>query len=143
MRRRKGTMLLAPTRKYISPKKRIYFCLTNRKVPCAGKDFFDNSSLLAHDTLHEVGSSIVRRCRPGGQHIRIPPNSKRVWRASANFRYDKAAHQKHRFFYSVGVSYLYPIKIEPMICEVTHTSSALRLCVWLFDDSYLQILNIY
>ena len=36
-------MLLAPTGKYISPKQRIYCYLTNRKVPYADKDFFDES----------------------------------------------------------------------------------------------------
>ena len=92
MCRRKETMPFAPTGKYISPKQRIDSYLISRKVPCAGKDFFDNSSLLAHDTLCEVASSIVERCRPGGQHIKIPPNSKRVWRVSTDFRYAKAAH---------------------------------------------------
>ena len=85
-------MLLAPTGKYISPKQRIDSYLISRKVPCAGKDFFDDSSLLSHDTLCEVAFSIVERCRPGGQHIKIPPNSKRVWRVSTDFRYAKAAH---------------------------------------------------
>ena len=85
-------MPLAPTRKYISPKQRIDSYLISRKVPCAGKDFFDDSSLLAHDTLCEVAFSIVERCRPGGQHIKIPPNSQRVWRVSTDFRYAKAAH---------------------------------------------------
>mgnify|MGYP000063967563 CR=1 FL=1 len=32
-------------------------------------------------------------------------------------------------------------KTEPMICEVSHRSSALRLCVRLFDDNYIQIFN--
>ena len=85
-------MLLAPTGKYISPKRRIDSYFISRKVPCAGKDFFDSSSLLAHDTLCEVAFSVVERCRPGGQHIKIPPNSKRVWRVSTDFRYAKAAH---------------------------------------------------
>ena len=85
-------MPFAPTGKYISPKWRSDSYLISRKVPCAGKDFFDGSSLLAHDTLCEVAFSIVERCRPGGQHIKIPPNSKRVWRVSTDFRYAKAAH---------------------------------------------------
>lgn len=76
MCKRKGTMPPAPTRKYISPKWRIYCYLTSRKVPCAGRDFFDRSSLLAHDTLHKVGFSIVERCRPDRQHIKFPPNVK-------------------------------------------------------------------
>ena len=68
-------MPLAPTGKFISLKQRTYCYLTSRKVPCAGRDFFDRSSLLAHDTPYEVGFSVVERCRPGGQHIKIPPNS--------------------------------------------------------------------
>lgn len=92
MCRRKETKPFAPAGKYTSPKQRSDSYLISRKVPCASKDFFDDSSLLAHDTLCEVAFSIVERCHPGGQHIKIPPNSKRVWRASTNFRYGKAAH---------------------------------------------------
>ena len=98
MCRRKETMPFAPTRKYISLKQRIDSYFISRKVPCAGKDFFDDSSLLAHDTLCEVAFSVVERCRPGGQHIKIPPNSKRVWRASTDFRYAKAAHPNAVFY---------------------------------------------
>ena len=90
-------MPFAPTGKNISPKQRTDSYLINRKVPCAGKDFFDDSSLLAHDTLCEVAFSIVERCRPSGQHIKIPPNSKRVWRVSTDFGYAKSAHQNTVF----------------------------------------------
>ena len=92
MCRRKETMPFAPIRKHISPKRRSDSYLISRKVPCAGKDFFDTSSLLAHDTLCEVAFSVVERCRPGRQHIKIPPHSQRVWRVSTDFRYAKAAH---------------------------------------------------
>ena len=44
-------------------------------MPCASKAFFDRSSLLAHDTPYEVVSSVVERCCPSGQRIKIPPNS--------------------------------------------------------------------
>lgn len=91
-------MLPAPTRKYISPKWRRYCYLINRKVPCAGRDFFDRSSLLAHDTLHEVGFSIVERCRPDRQHIKTSPNSKTGLERLIASRYDESAHLKHRFF---------------------------------------------
>jgi hypothetical protein len=69
-------MPFAPAGKYISPNWRSYSYLTSRKVPCTSKAFFDDSSLLAHDTLCEVAFSIVERCHPGGQHIKIPPNAK-------------------------------------------------------------------
>lgn len=69
-------MPFAPAGKYISPKRRSDSYLTSRKVPCASKAFFGDSSLLAHDTLCEVAFSIVERCRHRGQHIKIPPNVK-------------------------------------------------------------------
>ncbi len=123
-------MPFAPTGKYISPKQRIYCYLTSRKVPCAGRDFFDRSSLLAHDTPYEVVFSIVARCRPDRQHIKFPPNVKTTLE---RFQGMAMRPTKTSFFLFGGLGFNMNRKTEPINCDF---SQVYRLCVLASGTNY-------
>lgn len=108
-------------------------------MPCTSKNFFNRLSSLIHDAMYVTAASDKQQCdglRPA--HKKSPPNSKRVWRDASSVPHLCMTIQptrKLRFFYSVGLSCLWYIKIEPTNCDFHFTSSsALRLSVWLFDD---------
>ena len=71
------------------------------------------------------------------QHIKNPSKLK-TGLEGHSFKRDNTAHQKHRFFYSVGLSYLwlYKNRADKLWFHFT-SSSALRLSVWLYNCYFL------
>ena len=65
------------------------------------------------------------------QHIKNPSKLK-TGLEGHSFKRDNTAHQKHRFFYSVGLSILFCIKKEPMNCKLPRKfigSASVRLAL--------------
>ena len=118
--------------RYFSSNMQIFdFYLLGAKSPCTKIDFFNRlsthslfdickqKSLLTGNTANLPLAACLAYFG-----IKIPPNFKK--RSRRDFKAWQISSPKHRFFYSVGLSYLWLYKTKPINCDFSQVH---RLCI--------------